>query len=102
MHPDPNKMFYLQTDASTRGVGVVLTQKAEGMKKRKLIAYFSGTFTLVEENYNIYEKEFLAILKALKSWRAHLLWTKKPFVIKTDHKNLTYWKEPKKLTGRMA
>ncbi len=56
----------------------------------------------MEENYNIYEKEFLAVLKALENWRAHLIWTKKPFVIETDHKNLTHWKEPKKLTGRTA
>ncbi len=102
MHPDPDKTFYLQTDALTQGVGVVLTQEADGTKKQKPIAYFSGTFTPAEENYDIYEKEFLATLKALKNWRAHLIWTKKPFVIETDHKNLTHWKEPKKLTGRTA
>ena len=34
--------------------------------------------------------------------RAHLIWTEKPFIIETDHKNLTYWKEPKKLSGRTA
>ena len=70
------------------------------MKRQRPIAYFSGTFTPTEENYDIYEKEFLAILKALENWRAYLIWTKKPFVIETDHKNLTHWKEPKKLTGR--
>ncbi len=101
-HPDPDKMFYLQTDASTRGVGAVLTQEADGTKKRKPIAYYSGTFTPAEENYDIYEKEFLAVLKALENWRAHLIWTEKPFVIETDHKNLTHWKELKKLTGRTA
>jgi len=101
-HPDPDKVFYLQTDASTKGVGAVLTQEAHNTKKRKPIAYYSGTFTPAEENYDIYEKEFLAVLKALEHWRAHLIWTKKPFVIETDHKNLTHWKEPKKLTGRMA
>ncbi len=101
-HPDPDKTFYLQTDASTRGVGVVLTQEAHETKKRKPIAYYSGTFTPAEENYNIYKKEFLAVLKALEHWRAHLIWTKRPFIIETDHKNLTHWKEPKKLTERMA
>jgi hypothetical protein len=30
------------------------------------------------------------------------IWTEKPFIIETDHKNLTYWKEPKKLSGCMA
>ena len=77
-------------------------QEAEGTKRCKSIAYFSATFTPTEENYNIYEKEFLVVLKALEHWRAHLIWTKKPFIIEMDHKNLTYWKEPKKLTGRTA
>src|SRR6266851_3843050 len=101
-HPDLDRTFYLQTDASTKGVGAVLTQEADGTKKRKPIAYYSGTFSPAEENYDIYEKEFLAVLKALEHWRAHLIWTKTPFIIETDHKNLTHWKEPKKLTGRTA
>src|SRR5216683_4653094 len=99
-HPNPEKVFYLQTDTSTKGVGAVLTQEVDQSKKRKPIAYYSATFSPAKENYNIYEKEFLAVLKALENWRAHLIWMKKPFVIETDHKNLTYWKEPKKLTGR--
>jgi hypothetical protein len=61
-------------------------------------AYFSCTFLPAEANYNIYEKEFLAIIKVIQNWRAHLIWMEKPFIIKMDHKNLTYWKEPKKLT----
>jgi hypothetical protein len=31
-----------------------------------------------------------------------LIWTEKPFIIETDHENLTYWKAPKKLTGQTA
>jgi hypothetical protein len=100
MNPDLSKTFYLQTDASSTGVGAVLTQEVEGSKKCKPIAYFSCTFSLAESNYNIYKKEFLAVIKAIENWRAHLIWTEKPFIIETDHKNLTYWKEPKKLTGR--
>ena len=57
-------------------------------------------FSLAETNYNIYKKKFLAVIKAIENWRAHLIWTEKPFIIKTDHENLTYWKEPKKLIGR--
>jgi hypothetical protein len=102
MNPDPSKTFYLQTDASSTEAGVVLTQKVKGSKKCKLVVYFLCIFLPAESNYDIYEKEFLAVIKAIENWRAHLIWTEKPFIIKTDHKNLTYWKEPKKLTGRTA
>jgi hypothetical protein len=80
----------------------VLTQEVKGSKKYKLVTYFSCTFSPAETNYNIYKKEFLAVIKAIENWRAHLIWTEKPFIIETNHKNLTYWKEPKKLTGRTA
>jgi len=42
------------------------------------------------------------VIKALENWRAYLIWTKTLFIIKTDHKNLTFWKSLKKLNGRMA
>ena len=67
MNPDPSKTFYLQMDASMTGAGAMLTQKAEGSKKRKPIAYFSCTFLPAEANYNIYEKEFLAVIKAIEN-----------------------------------
>jgi hypothetical protein len=73
MNPDPSKMFYLQTDALTTGAGAVLTQEVKGTKKHKPIAYFSCTFLLAETNYDIYEKEFLAVIKSIKNWRAHLI-----------------------------
>jgi hypothetical protein len=63
-------MFYLQTDASLTGAGAVLTQEVEGFKKHKPIAYFLCTFSPAESNYNIYEKEFLAVIKAIENWRA--------------------------------
>jgi len=68
----------------------------------KTITYFLCTFSPAEANYDIYEKEFLAVIKAINNWRAHLIWMKEPFIIKTNYKNLTYWKELKKLTGRTA
>jgi hypothetical protein len=70
-NPDPKKTFYLQTNASTSGAGMVLSQEADGTKKKRPIAYFSCTYSPAEANYDIYEKEFLAVIKAIQNWRAH-------------------------------
>jgi hypothetical protein len=107
--PNFNKTFYLQTDALAYGVGAVLSQEGglggtspNSKPKRHPIAYFSCTFTPTEQNYDIYEWEFLGVVKVLENWRQYLIWMKEPFIIETDHKNLTYWKSPKKLSGRTA
>ncbi len=36
----------------------------------------------------------------LEHWCPYLIWMKQPFIIETDHENLTYWKALRKLTGR--
>jgi hypothetical protein len=72
-NPDPKKMFYLQTDTSSSGAGMVLSQEVKGTKKKRPVAYFSYTYSPVEANYDIYEKEFLAVMKAIQNWRAHLI-----------------------------
>jgi hypothetical protein len=59
-----------------------------------------ATFTPTEQNYNIFEREFLGVKKALANWRPYLIWTKEPFIIEMDHENLTYWKSLRKLLGR--
>src|SRR5216683_3166118 len=64
--------------------------------------FYSVTFSPTEQNYNTHNLEFLRVIKLIEHWRLYLIWTKEPFIIKTDHKNLTYWKSPKKLTGRTA
>jgi hypothetical protein len=102
--PDFGKTFYLQTDASKYGVGAVLSQD-EGAQptmpwKRHPVAYYSATFSPTEQNYNTHDLKFLGVMKSINHWRPYLIWTKEPFVIETDHKNLTYWKSPRKLTGR--
>ena len=64
------------------------------------IAYYSATFTPNEHNYYIYEQELLAVIQSIEHWRHYLGWTKEPFTILTDHKNLQYWKSPQKLNRR--
>ena len=109
--PDFQKKFYLQTDASAYGVGAVLSQEGDtttpSLAKFKKpvthpVAFFSATFTPTERNYDIYERELLAVMKALAHWRPYLGWTKFPFTIMTDHANLQYWKSPKNLNRRTA
>jgi len=106
--PDFNKPFFLQTDASAYGVGAILLQEGEhhavASQKPKLhpITYYSATFTPTKRNYDIYEGELLAIMKALTHWQHYLGWMKNPFTILTDHANLQYWKSPRKLNYRTA
>jgi hypothetical protein len=104
--PDFNKMFFLQTNALKYGVGAVLSQAGEGEsttpRRRHPVAYYSATFSPTEQNYDMYELEFLGLLKAVEHWCPYLIWTKEPFIVEMDHKNLTYWKMPKRLMGRMA
>ena len=45
--------------------------------------------TLLELNYDIYDKELLGIVIALKEWRVFLQRTLELFIVKTDYKNLT-------------
>ena len=109
--PDFGKKFYLQADASLYGIGAVLSQEGKHLtpslaKQQKPIlhpiAYYLVMFMQTERNYNIYERELLAVMKALAHWRQYLGWTKEPFVIMTDHANLQYWKSPKNLNQRTA
>jgi RNase H-like domain found in reverse transcriptase/Reverse transcriptase (RNA-dependent DNA polymerase) len=102
--PDFTKPFFLLMDTSAYGMGAILSQEGGSttpntMQKPKLhpVAYYSATFTETECNYDIYEWELLAIIKAISHWRPYLIWTKEPFTILTDHANLLHWKSPQKL-----
>ena len=56
--------------------------------------------TLLELNYNIYNKELLGIVTVLKEWRAFLQKTTELFIIKTDYKNLMGFLTIKELNRR--
>lgn len=88
--------------ASDVGVGAVLSQKAKRDNKLHPCAFFSCRLTQAEKNYDIGNRELLAVKLALQEWRHWLEGAKHPFVIWTDHKNLTYIQEAKRLNPRQA
>jgi hypothetical protein len=105
--PDYTKPFFLATDASAYSMGAVLSQEGETNPRthkimRHPIAYYSATFTPTERNYDIFERELLAVMKALHHWRPHLAATETPVTVLTDHANLNHWKTPKKVNRRVA
>ena len=66
------------------------------------MAFFSKTIALAELNYEIYDKEMLAIVRTLAHWRAELQGTPKRVEILTDHKALEYFITTKKLNSRQV
>lgn len=80
--PDWSKPFTVKCDASGVGIGAILTQQG------RPIAYFSAPLKGSMLAWSTYEKEMLAIVKAVRKWRSYLLG--RPFVVKTDHISLKY------------
>ena len=62
----------------------------------------SDSMSPPERNYEIYDKELLAIVCALKKWRKQLLSTDEDFEVWTDHKNLQYFQKPQNISRRVA
>jgi len=66
------------------------------------VAYISKSLNEAERNYKIYDKEMLAIIQCLETWRHFLEGAKNQFEIWTDHKNLEYFMKAQKLNQRQA
>jgi hypothetical protein len=70
-HHDPDKPSQLETDASGYAYGAVLSQKGNDGRYHPN-AFMSKSMTPAERKYDIYDKEMLAIIKALQYWRHYL------------------------------
>ena len=95
---DYTRRTVLETDASEWCVGGTLIQYGEDGVLRPC-AYYSKKNIPAECNYEIYDKEMLAIIRCLEEWDAELR-SVETFEIRTDHKNLQYFMSVKKLTER--
>ena len=65
-------------------------------------AYHSATFSPAKWNYDIYDRELLAVIQALKEWRHYLMGTEHLVMVIMDHKNLGYFKQPQNLSHQQA
>jgi hypothetical protein len=99
--PDPSRPYYLYVDASDYASGAILTQR-DDRGKHCAVGYHSKTFSPAEQNYAIHDKEFLAVIRGLETYRHLLSGTSEPVTVYTDHKNLEYYTHPQNITRRVA
>ena len=100
--PDPQRQFVLEVDASDSGVGAVLSQRDPEDGLLHPCAFYSRRLSPAEKNYDVGNKELLAVHDALREWRHWLEGATHPFLVVTDHKNLVYLKAARRLNPRQS
>jgi len=96
-----DKKMRMEVDASDYTMGEVLSMECEDGLWR-LVAFLSKSLNEMERNYEIHDKEMLAIIRGLEAWRHLLEEAQSKFEIWTDHKNLEYFMKAQKLNRRQA
>ncbi|KAK3542186.1 hypothetical protein QTP86_016881 [Hemibagrus guttatus] len=89
-HPDPYQPFMVEADASSSELGAVLSQHHGEPGKLHPCAYYSRKLMAAEVNYDMGNRELLAIKTALEEWRHWLEGARHPFQVLTNHRNLEY------------
>jgi transposase InsO family protein len=101
---DPSLKTRVETDASDEVVAGVMSQQDPESMAWHPIAFYSTSMNSAEQNYEIHDKEMLAIIRAFQEWRPELegLQRVSPFEVITDHRALEYFMTSKKLNARQA
>ena len=87
VHPDPGRQFIVEVDASNTGVGAIMSQRSAGDSKVHPCAFYSHRLSPAKQNYDIGNKDLLAVKLAIEEWRQWLEGAQVPFQVWTDHKN---------------
>ncbi|KAL1942197.1 hypothetical protein VTO73DRAFT_6261 [Trametes versicolor] len=100
-HFDPTLPSTLATDASDFAIAGVLHQPdPDGLLHP--VAFFSRKLSPAEINYEVYDKELLAVVESFRDMRAWLIGTDTPVSVVSDHKNLEYFMSSRVLNRRQA
>ena len=101
-HAEISCAFVLEKYAYYFAVSGVLSQVQDSDGLLHPVAFYSHKMTPAEINYEIHEKELLAIVACFKEWCYLLLGTQHVTIVLTDHKNLLYFTMFHHLNHRQA
>ncbi|CAI7893870.1 unnamed protein product [Closterium sp. NIES-54] len=95
---DPSRPYFIWTDASDVTVGAILCQDhGHGMQP---LAFESRKLQPAERNYATHDRELLAVVHAIKTWRCYV--ELQPVTVYTDHRPLQHLKTQPVLSRRQA
>jgi len=97
-HFYPERETVIETDASDFALGAILSQFQD--KRLHPVAFHSRKLNSSKRNYEIHDKELLAILEAFMEWKHYLYSADKPITVYTDHQNLQHFLTTKKWNQR--
>jgi len=100
-HFDPTRPVIMETDASDFAIEAVLSQRDEENRLHP-VAFHSRKFSPAEINYEIHDKELLAIVDGFKHWRRYCEGAEHQIQVFSDHQNLEYFTTTKVLNHRQA
>ena len=100
-HFDPAQPIILQTDSSGFAIAGILNLY-DGFGTLRPVNFYSRKCSPAEQNYDMYDRELLAIVETMKQWRHYLEGANHKVLIQCDHKNLEYFQTSKVLSQRQA
>ena len=99
---NPKRVTYVKIDGCDVSLGGTLKQvyEEDGQEFIRAVAFHSRTFSTSELNYDVHDKELLAIVDCFRVWRGMLLTCEQCIIVQSDHQNLSYFQSKQKLNQR--